>query len=309
MAALEAGDVEKLLPAALYKKGFDLCAAFSTKTYNDSTKNKKLHEFGRRGGALAFAVGSSKHVWQYFLRAQPRSAWPDHPGNNRGLTAFDSFVEEAVLEAVDDAELNRRTQRFYEFAHQGDYKFLDMETLKKTHFEQGQRQALHEDCLAGCKSVNGHLSACGHHPKCPHAKEAMQRPVGELPDVWENKPQDSVDFRDCASQAGLVEIISGKLCVHKKYGPWVSIRAIIVVDADPPDAVLPRVSGLVDDDVAGLAEDASQADPEDYEAWLRLYKEIERGREHKFGEAQQLYRFAGPFRDQALRRGLQLQLC
>ena len=66
MAALDA-DIEKLLPAALYKKGFDLCAAFSTKAYNDSTKNKKLHDFGRRNGALAFAVGSSKHVWQSSL--------------------------------------------------------------------------------------------------------------------------------------------------------------------------------------------------------------------------------------------------
>ena len=59
---------------------------------------------------------------------------------SRGLNAFDSFVEEAVLEAVDDAELHRRTQRFYEFAHQGDYKFLDFEKLKETHFVRGQRQ-------------------------------------------------------------------------------------------------------------------------------------------------------------------------
>ena len=43
MAALDA-DIEKLLPAALYKKGFDLCAAFSTKAYNDTTSNKKLQE-------------------------------------------------------------------------------------------------------------------------------------------------------------------------------------------------------------------------------------------------------------------------
>ena len=50
MAALD-HDIEKLLPAALYKKGFDLCAAFSTKAYNDTTKNKKLHDFGRRNGA------------------------------------------------------------------------------------------------------------------------------------------------------------------------------------------------------------------------------------------------------------------
>ena len=39
MAALDS-DIEKLLPAALYKKGFDLCAAFSTKAYNDTTSKK-----------------------------------------------------------------------------------------------------------------------------------------------------------------------------------------------------------------------------------------------------------------------------
>ena len=308
MAALD-HDIEKLLPAALYKKGFDLCAAFSTKAYNDTTSNKKLHDFGRRNGALAFAVGSSKHIWQYFLRCEPRSAWPDHPNNSRGLNAFDSFVEEAVLEAVDDAELHRRTQRFYEFAHQGDYKFMDIEKLKETHFIKGQRQTLHEDCLPGCKSINGYLSSMGHHPKCPHAKEPIQRPTGDLPDVWDDQPGDAVDFRACAAHAGLVEILPGGLCAHKKFGPWVSIRAIIVVDADPPSDILPPVRGLVDDDVGGLAEDALEADPDDWDAWLRIYKEIERGREHKFGEAQLLYRFAGPFRDQALRRGLQLQLC
>ena len=166
------------------------------------------------------------------------------------------------------------------------------------------RQTLHEDCLPGCKSINGYLSAMGHHPKCPHAKEPIQRPVGDLPDVWDDQPGDAVDFRACAALAGLVEILPGGLCAHKKFGPWVSIRAIIVVDADPPNDVLPPVRGLVDDDVAGLAEDAVDADPDDWDAWLRVYKEIERGREHKFGEAQLLYRFAGPFRDQALRRGL-----
>ena len=190
-------------------------------------------------------------------------------------------------------------QRFYEFAHQGDYKFLDFEKLKETHFTRGMRQTLHEDCLPGCKSINGYLSAMGHHPKCPHAKEPIQRPVGDLPDVWDDKPGDAVDFRACAALAGLVEILPGGLCAHKKFGPWVSIRAIIVVDADPPNDVLPPVRGLVDDDVAGLAEDAAEADPDDWDAWLRIYKEIERGREHKFGEAQLLYRFAGPFRDQA----------
>ena len=56
MAALD-NDIEKLLPAALYKKGFDLCAAFSTKAYNDTTKNKKLHDFGRRNGAYLHRPG------------------------------------------------------------------------------------------------------------------------------------------------------------------------------------------------------------------------------------------------------------
>ena len=44
---------------------------------------------------------------------------------------------------------------------------------------------------------------------------------------------------------------------------------------------------------AGLAEDAQDADPDDWDAWLRIYKEIERGREHKFGEARHLRRSRG----------------
>ena len=78
-------------------------------------------------------------------------------------------------------------------------------------------------------------------------------------------------------------------------------RPLLVRNAVAAKAL--RAAGDVDD-VAGLAEDAVEADPDDWDAWLRIYKEIERGREHKFGEAQLLYRFAGPFRDQALRHTL-----
>ena len=40
------------------------------------------------------------------------------------------------------------------------------------------RQTLH-GTASGCKSINGYLSAMGHHPKCPHAKEPIQRPTGD----------------------------------------------------------------------------------------------------------------------------------
>ena len=68
MAALD-NDIEKLLPAALYKKGFDLCAAFSTKSYNDSTKNPEM----------TLKIVGYQWYWNY--------EYPDH-----GNISFDSYM-------------------------------------------------------------------------------------------------------------------------------------------------------------------------------------------------------------------------
>ena len=90
-------DIEKLLPAALYKKGFDLCAAFSTKPTTTLPRTRSCTTLDEGTARSLSLLGVVNMSGQYFLRCEPRSAWPDHPNNSRGLNAFDSFVEEAVL--------------------------------------------------------------------------------------------------------------------------------------------------------------------------------------------------------------------
>ena len=136
-------------------------------------------------------------------------------------------MEEAVLEAVDDPQLHRRTQRFYEFAHQGDYKFLDFEKLKETHFVQGQRRGDVRTAYQGCKSIPAIYRAWATIPNAPTPIEPIQRPVGDLPDVWDDQPGDARFSSACAAfcmnrisrnftRTGLLRI--------KSFGPWVSIR-------------------------------------------------------------------------------------
>ena len=81
------------LPVEMGKVGLDLCAPFSTKWYNDYVaeahlKLGLLEKFGRSEGALAYVLGSSKALWERFLRhTKPRSAFPDHPRSSAGGTA------------------------------------------------------------------------------------------------------------------------------------------------------------------------------------------------------------------------------
>ena len=109
------------LNAELKKKGFDLCAPFSTKWYNDEIaeahlKMKGLPHFGR-DAALCYVIGSNKSVWQYFLRHPPKSAFSDAPRNHAGRSAFDAFVEESVFEAIERAKCPPGLRRHYAFAH------------------------------------------------------------------------------------------------------------------------------------------------------------------------------------------------
>ena len=99
------------LPVEMARVGLDLCAPFSTKWYNDAIAEEHLKmapipNFGRKEqGALAYVVGGTRGFWQRFLRHHnPRSAFVDRPGNACGLTAFDAFVEEMIIEGLDRAQ-------------------------------------------------------------------------------------------------------------------------------------------------------------------------------------------------------------
>ncbi|KAH8058160.1 hypothetical protein JL722_6011 [Aureococcus anophagefferens] len=99
------------LPVEMARVGLDLCAPFSTKWYNDAIAEEHLKmapipNFGRKEqGALAYVVGGTRGFWQRFLRHyNPKSAFVDRPGNACGLTAFDAFVEEMIIEGLDRAQ-------------------------------------------------------------------------------------------------------------------------------------------------------------------------------------------------------------
>ena len=84
------------LNVELKKKGFDLCAPFSTKWYNDDIaeqhlKMKGLPHFGR-DAALCYVIGSTKTVWQNFLRHPTKSAFSDDIRNHAGRSAFDAIA-------------------------------------------------------------------------------------------------------------------------------------------------------------------------------------------------------------------------
>ena len=113
------------LGVELKKVGFDLCAPLSTKWYNDNIaeahlKMKGLPHFAR-DAALVYVIGSTKSVWQHFLRAPTESAFGDAHRHHSGRTAFDAFVEDAVYGAVERCGTPVGMRRAYKFSHAMDH--------------------------------------------------------------------------------------------------------------------------------------------------------------------------------------------
>ena len=237
------------LPGELKKMGLDLAAPFNTKWYNDSIAEdhlmmKPLPHFGRPDGALAFIVGSSRNVWQHFLRYSPRTAFPDLPKACVGICAFDQFVEDAMYIAVERAKTDPKMGRTYAFAHamENDYAF--------------QRAA----AIAAMTDLD---------------------PLTNL-------------------------------CIHPIYGAWVSMRAIVIFDCDPPTMhPRPVTATLTDGEIDrcnAVLQKIEAAGPDDWEDCLKLRESIKRGKDYKFSENHIMYFFQGPNRCRALKRAIEYQV-
>jgi methylmalonic aciduria homocystinuria type C protein len=113
-----------------------------------------------------------------------------------------------------------------------------------------------------------------------------------------------------AEVAGLAWRSPAQLCVHPEYGPWIALRALIIVDADPPPpAAAAPACGACDHGCAPAVAAALRATPApdgaaiiaEWERWLAVRDACPLGRAHRYPADQIAYHDR---RDRALLRAL-----
>ncbi|MFT5430074.1 MAG: methylmalonic aciduria homocystinuria type C protein [Myxococcota bacterium] len=124
-------------------------------------------------------------------------------------------------------------------------------------------------------------------------------------------PPNRIAFQRLAHVTGFAWLSPAHLCIHPTFGPWISLRAVIVIDAQGPiepdePAVRPAVCGCENACSPMLAEAiAATADKplvlstivETWTHWLAVRDACPVGREHRFSDRQIRYHYT---RDRAM---------
>lgn len=121
-------------------------------------------------------------------------------------------------------------------------------------------------------------------------------------------------IQQLAQRAGLAYLSAGHLSVHPTFGPWIALRAAIVVDVEGPSGSVPAMAAPCDDcdrrcqpafarAAATLVEPVNQAAvTPHWRLWLAARDACPVGREHRYDDAQIGYHYT---KDKAfLRRAL-----
>ena len=116
-------------------------------------------------------------------------------------------------------------------------------------------------------------------------------------------PPRRIALQRLADVAGLAALAPSHLCVHPRFGPWIALRAAIVIDVDgPPPAAPPPRRGCDCATGCGPAlERAVAAGPprgadelrERWRLWLAVRDACPIGRDHRYADDQLRYHYTG----------------
>lgn len=161
------------------------------------------------------------------------------------------------------------------------------------------------------------LAALAADPSLRDAADPIERytvdrvrsAVQMLAQRWEIRwaheaPPRRVAIQRLAHLAGLAHLSVSGLNVHPRYGPWIALRAVVVVDVDGPPAPPPEPPNpctdcahaclpLFERAVAALREHTSDQPGlgETWRLWLAMRDACPVGREHRYGDDQIGYHY------------------
>jgi methylmalonic aciduria homocystinuria type C protein len=119
---------------------------------------------------------------------------------------------------------------------------------------------------------------------------------------WAHDVPATVAIQRAAAIAGLAHLAPSHLCVHPEYGPWIALRAVVVLDRPAPPrapAVAPpcdcaRGCGPAFERAMAAGEPRSTAELRDrWRLWLGVRDACPVGRAHRYSEDQILFHYAG----------------
>lgn len=120
--------------------------------------------------------------------------------------------------------------------------------------------------------------------------------------LWAHRSR-QVAIQQLAQRAGLAYLSPGHLSVHPRFGPWIALRAVIVVDAEGPAGAASPIAPPCDDchvrcepafarAAATLVEPVNQAAvTPHWQLWLAARDACPIGREYRYDDAQIGYHY------------------
>lgn len=110
---------------------------------------------------------------------------------------------------------------------------------------------------------------------------------------WSHGPPPFVPMQRLAQIAGLAYLAPGRTCVHPRFGPWIGLRAVVVLDVEGPPGPPPRMVNPCDA-CPRACEPAllrAIAGGDDWRLWLAVRDACPLGVEHRYSEEQVHYHY------------------
>jgi methylmalonic aciduria homocystinuria type C protein len=137
-----------------------------------------------------------------------------------------------------------------------------------------------------------------------YVMESVTAAAGDAPRAirWAHDVPATVAIQRAAAIAGLAYLAPSHLCVHPEYGPWIALRAVIVLDEDAPPrapAIAPpcdcaRGCGPAFERAMAAGEPRSTEELRArWRLWLDVRDACPVGRVHRYSEEQILFHYAG----------------
>lgn len=137
-----------------------------------------------------------------------------------------------------------------------------------------------------------------------HTVRAATADVDDVLDIRfsHEPPPRRIAIQRLADRAGLAWLSPSHLCVHPEYGPWIALRAAVVLGrplVDVPAAARPPCDCAANcmprlHDAIAAGEPASNAEMvAHWQLWLAMRDACPVGREHRYGEEQIRYHYLG----------------
>lgn len=143
--------------------------------------------------------------------------------------------------------------------------------------------------------------AASRHPLNEHTESSLHRLRDSLAVrsvcFFSHHSEPRIPIQRVADVAGLAELAPCHMSVHPELGPWLGLRAVLVVDAPPPQRLPPtparQCPGCHRPCLAALSNAVSQPPgaADSWRAWLQLRDSCPVGRQARYGSDQIHYHY------------------